>query len=69
MSGVYYTRRRVPRELRPALGYEYKKSLGTRDPAEATRLHAEEWLKCEALFARARAQSVGFALPKARPLA
>jgi hypothetical protein len=59
VSGIYYLRRRVPTELRAVLGHEYKRSLATRDPGEAKRLHALEWANCEAAFALARAQSKG----------
>ena len=41
-SGVYYFRKAVPEELRPILKrVEVLRSLGTKDPAEARRLHAE----------------------------
>jgi hypothetical protein len=58
-SGVFYFRRRVPEALQPFLGREYKRTLNTRDPVEAKRLHALEWTNCEAVFARARAQANG----------
>ncbi|CAN7226029.1 site-specific integrase [Variovorax sp. LjRoot175] len=58
-TGIYQLRRKVPAELRQALGYEYKRSLGTRDPAEAKARFAEEWARSEAAFALARAQARG----------
>jgi integrase len=58
-TGIYQLRRKVPEELRPALGREYKRSLNTRDPAEAKRRYAEELEKCEQAFALARAQLKG----------
>jgi hypothetical protein len=36
MTGIYWFRKRVPKELRALLGKtEVKQSLGTRDPSEA----------------------------------
>jgi integrase len=55
----YYIRRKVPAELRPFLGREYKRSLKTRDPAEAKARFAEHWSESELAFARARAQAAG----------
>lgn len=41
-TGVYLFRKAVPKDLRPILGkVEEKRSLGTKDPAEARRRHAE----------------------------
>ena len=60
-SGVYYIRRKVPDDLRSALGREYKRSLQTRDPNEAKRLFALEWESSESLFAVAKAQKAGAA--------
>lgn len=56
-SGVYQFRRAVPDRLRPLLGKtEVKRSLGTKDPQEAKRRHAEvsaqvvaEWADLERL--------------------
>jgi hypothetical protein len=45
-SGVYQFRRKVPPELRAVLGHEQKRSLNTRDPAEAKAKHAQEWMRC-----------------------
>lgn len=61
-GGKYYFRMRVPRELRPVLGHEYKRSLDTQDPAEAKTRYAEELLACQHAFARARAQLAGQSL-------
>lgn len=58
-TGVYYIRRRVPNELRSVLGREYKRSLKTRDPAEAKARHAVEWTRSEEAFSLARAQLSG----------
>lgn len=58
-TGVYQLRRKVPTELRPALGHEYKRSLKTRDPSEAKTRFAEEWARSDDAFALARAQSGG----------
>ncbi|WP_460140475.1 DUF6538 domain-containing protein [Pseudomonas sp. S2_E01] len=58
-SGVFYLRRRVPDELRPALGREYKRSLSTRDPNEAKARFASEWSKSEEAFSAARARLSG----------
>jgi hypothetical protein len=41
-SGVYYLRKGVPEDLRQLVGkLEEKRSLGTRDPAEAKRRHGD----------------------------
>lgn len=61
-TGIYQLRRKVPEDLRPALGHEYKRSLKTREPAEAKRLFAEEWARSESAFALARAQLQGVAV-------
>ncbi|MGP0148141.1 DUF6538 domain-containing protein [Pseudomonas oryzihabitans] len=58
-TGVYYIRRRVPDELRPALGREYKRSLKTRDRLEAKARFAAEWTRSEEVFSLARAQLAG----------
>lgn len=55
-TGVFYIRRRVPDELRSALGREYKRSLKTRDPSEAKARFAAEWTRSEEAFSLARAQ-------------
>ncbi|MFO1083787.1 MAG: DUF6538 domain-containing protein [Reyranellaceae bacterium] len=54
-TGVYYIRRAIPEDLREAIGRaEYKKSLGTKDPAEAKRLFTAALNESEAMFATAR---------------
>ncbi|WP_371127390.1 DUF6538 domain-containing protein [Variovorax sp. YR634] len=58
-TGIYQLRRKVPPELRSALGHEYKRSLKTRDPSEAKTRFAEEWARSDDAFALARAQSEG----------
>lgn len=58
-SGIFQLRRKVPLELRAVLGYEYKRTLGTRDPAEAKAKFAEEWSRSEEAFSLARAQAIG----------
>lgn len=58
-TGIYQLRRKVPPELRGALGHEYKRSLKTRDPLEAKGRFAEEWSRSETVFALARAQARG----------
>ncbi len=58
-TGVFYIRRRVPDELRSALGREYKRSLKTRDPSEAKARFAAEWTRSEEAFSHARAQLAG----------
>lgn len=65
-SGFYYIRRRVPLELRSALGLEYKRSLKTKDPVEAKARFAKEWCKSEDAFSLARAQLSGTAVLTAR---
>lgn len=59
--GMYYLRRRVPDELHPVLGKEYKRSLKTRDAAEAKARFAAAWVQCEEAFSLARAQAAGTA--------
>jgi integrase len=58
-TGAYYIRRKVPAELRQALGHEYKRSLKTRDPFEAKARFAEQWSLSEVAFSQARAQASG----------
>lgn len=67
-TGIYQLRRKVPEELRSALGHEYKRSLKTREPAEAKRLFAEEWARSESAFALARAQLQGVAVLSERDM-
>jgi hypothetical protein len=41
-TGIYWLRKRIPDDLCPLLGKrEEKQSLGTRDPNEAKRVHAQ----------------------------
>jgi integrase len=61
-SGIYYLRRRVPEDLRPTFGEFFKRSLKTRDPGEAKRLHGLKWDECDAVFGVARAQLNGDSL-------
>lgn len=67
-TGMYYIRRRVPDELRPSLGLEYKRSLKTRDPIEAKARFAAEWSKSEEAFALAQAQLKGAITLSARDI-
>lgn len=59
VSGIYYLRRKVPPELRAALGHEIKQSLKTRDPQEAKTRFAGAWTASEQLFKAARGASQG----------
>ena len=55
-TGIYWLRKRVPEDLRPILGKrEEKRSLGTRDAAEAKRLHAQALAELEQRWANLRA--------------
>ncbi len=55
-TGIYCLRKRVPDGLRPILGKrEEKRSLGTRDSAEAMRLHAQALVELEQRWANLRA--------------
>jgi len=58
-SGLYYFRMRVLNELRLILGHEFKRSLNTRDPAEAKTRYAEKLIASQQAFATARAQLDG----------
>ncbi|WP_343628962.1 DUF6538 domain-containing protein [Roseateles sp.] len=62
-TGIYYIRRKVPRELREALGREYKRSLGTRDLATAKGAFVLAWATSDQVFALARANATGAATP------
>ena len=68
MSGLYQLRRKVPLDLRQALGHEYKRSLKTRDPVEAKIKFAEEWVRSDAAFGLARAQLAGAELLTVRDI-
>ncbi|WP_318652063.1 DUF6538 domain-containing protein [Pseudomonas sp. PDM16] len=65
-SGLFYIRRRVPDELRPVLGLEYKRSLKTREPGKAKALFAAAWVRSEEVFSAARAQVAGLPALTAR---
>ncbi len=55
-TGVYWLRKRIPDDLRPILGkLEEKRSLKTRDPAEAKRRHLEALAQLETQWANLRA--------------
>ena len=55
-TGIFWLRKRVPDDLRPILGKrEEKRSLGTRDSAEAKRLHAQALAELEQRWANLRA--------------
>ena len=55
-TGIYWLRKRIPEDLRPILGKrEEKASLGTRDAAEAKRLHAQALVELEERWANLRA--------------
>ena len=54
-SGKFYIRRKVPADLREALGREFKRSLDTLDPTEAKGRFAAAWSESEQAFALARA--------------
>jgi integrase len=58
-SGIYWLRRKVPAEYHASLGLEFKRSLKTRDPAEAKARFAEAWSDSEHAFALARSQAGG----------
>jgi hypothetical protein len=58
-SGVYWLRKRVPDDLRQFVGKgEEKRSLGTRNPDEAKRRHAEVLSEIEAQWANLRRGTV-----------
>jgi integrase len=58
-SGMFYLRLRVPAALRPILGHEFKRSLKTRNPAEARARYPEELVAAQLAFARAKEQAGG----------
>jgi len=58
-SGIYYLRRKVPAELKDALGFEFKRSLKTRDLTAAKSAFARAWAESEEVFALARANATG----------
>lgn len=68
-SGIYYIRRRVPKDVKPYLpqfGEFYKRSLETTCRIEAKTRFASEWTKSEELFGRTRLQNQGDFQPAAR---
>lgn len=58
-SGMYYLRLRVPDALRPILGREYKRSLKTKNPAEAKARYPQQLMAAQHAFARAKQQAAG----------
>jgi hypothetical protein len=55
-SGVYWLRKRVPDDLRALVGKrEEKRSLGTRNPEEAKRRHAQLLIELDARWSNLRA--------------
>lgn len=68
-SGIYYIRRRVPKDVKPLLsdmGEFYKRSLQTTCSREAKTRFIAEWAKSEELFEIARRQSSHEYQPTAR---
>jgi len=68
-SGIYYIRRRVPKDAKPHLphfGEFYKRSLETTCPQDAKVRFAAEWVKSQELFDLARRQASGTYQPTAR---
>lgn len=55
-TGTYYIRRAVPADLRDQLGSVYKRSLRTKNLAEAKVKFAQELAKCDKVFADAKAR-------------
>src|SRR3954452_7176403 len=54
-TGIYWLRCRVPADLRALVGKrEEKRSLGTRDPTNATRLHSEALAAVHAQWSQLR---------------
>ena len=69
-SGVYWLRKGVPEDLRVLVGKrEEKRSLGTRDPVEAKRRHAEALAEIETKWANLRAGQKPLTEREARALA
>ena len=57
-TGIFWLRKRVPESLRPVVGQlEVKQSLGTRDPAEAKRLHTQALAALEQRWANLQSGS------------
>lgn len=55
-TGVYYLRRKVPKDLQGILGGMFKRTLGTKDLLTAKTLFAAAWVESEERFALARSQ-------------
>jgi integrase len=58
-SGIFYVRLKLPKELWPTAGREYKRSLGTRDPAIAKRKFPQALVAAQEAIALAKAQLAG----------
>jgi hypothetical protein len=55
-TGIYWLRKRIPDALQPLVGKrEVKRSLDTRDPAEAKRRHVQALAEVEAQWTNLRA--------------
>ena len=58
-TGIFWLRKRVPDDLRPLVGKrEEKRSLQTKDPAQARKLHAQALADVEAQWANLRKGSM-----------
>lgn len=69
-TGIYWFRRRVPSSLKALVGKtEEKFSLGTRDPTEAKRLHAEAAVEVERRWANLSAPVITISEREATELA
>lgn len=58
-SGIYYVRLKLPKELWSTMGREYKRSLGTRDPAVAKLKFPPALMEAQQVIAKAKAQLAG----------
>lgn len=68
-SGIYYIRRRVPKDVKPHLphfGEFYKRTLETTCPREAKTRFAAAWVTSQEFFELTRHQSTGAYQPTAR---
>lgn len=69
-TGIYWLRRIVPERLRMLVGKrEEKRSLGTRDPEEARRLHAKAIVELDARWANLRSGETSLTEREAHALA
>jgi len=69
-TGIYWLRKRVPNDLRDAIGKrEEKRSLGTRNPDEAKRRHAAALAKLEAEWSNLRRGAVALTRSEAFEIA